>query len=331
MNGYMRRSDIQSSTDRLDLVGDAISAMRTGEPQVARALLHPPWGLRFPALGAPGIHVVLKGTAWLLPPDDAAPVRLSAGDVALLRRRAPHGLADDPATPLWDADLAQHVPAEHWPADGSALDARTGGTVLIGGTYRLDGARPHPLLDGLPDVVHLPARVGAGTDVRAVVDLLGAEMDRNLPGVSAATPALLDLLLLYGLRAWFESGDTTSGWARALRDPAVSGALRTIQEDPRSPWTVADLAARAHLSRAAFARRFTELTGQPPLTYLTWWRMTIAARLLQTTDEPLIAIADRVGYSTEYAFSKAFKRELGVAPSRYRARARLSRASGAGG
>jgi AraC-like DNA-binding protein len=321
----MRRSDIQSSSDRLDLVGDAISAMRTGEPQVARALLQPPWGLRFPAFGAPGVHVILKGTAWLLPPDDAAPILLTAGDVALLRRRRPHGLADDPATPLWDADLAAHVPAEHWPADGSAFDAGTGGTVLIGGTYRLAGARPHPLLESLPDVVHLPARVGASSDVRAVVDLLGAEMDRNLPGVSAATPALLDLLLLYGLRAWFEAGDTTSGWALARRDPAISAAIRAIQEEPRSPWTVSGLAQRSNLSRAAFARRFTELTGQPPLTYLTWWRMTIAARLLQTTEEPLAVIADRVGYGTEYAFSKAFKRELGVAPSRYRTSARAAR------
>ena len=301
------------------MVGDAIGAMRTGEPQVARALLRPPWGLRFPAFGAPGVHVILKGTAWLLPPDEAAPILLGAGDVALLRRRRPHGLADDPATPLWDADLAEHVPADHWPADGSALDAATGGTVLIGGTYRLSGARPHPLLDGLPDVLHLPARVGAGSDVRAVVDLLGAEMDRNLPGVSAATPALLDLLLLYGLRAWFEAEDATSGWARALRDPAISAAIRAIQDEPRAPWTVAGLARRSNLSRAAFARRFSDLTGQPPLTYLTWWRMTLAARLLQTTDEPLAAVADRVGYSTEYAFSKAFKRELGVPPSRYRA------------
>ena len=320
MNGSEPLSDIQSSPHGLDLVGDAIAAMRTGEPQAARALLHAPWGLRFPAAGAAGVHVILKGTAWLLAPDGAEPILLQAGDVALVRRRAPHGLADDPRTPLWDANLAEHVPADHWPADGSALDADTRGTVLIGGTYDLNGARPHPLLDSLPDVVHLPARVGAGSTVRTVVDLLGAEMDRDLPGVSAATPALLDLLLLYAMRAWFEGPQAPSGWARALRDPAISRALRAIQREPAQPWTVAALAAQANLSRAAFARRFGELTGQPPLTYLTWWRMTIAARLLQSTPDPLDAIAGRVGYSTEYAFSKAFKREFGLAPSHYRRR-----------
>jgi AraC-like DNA-binding protein len=318
MNASKALPDVQSSSYGVDLVGDAITAMRIGEPQVARALLQPPWGLRFPAVGAAGVHVILKGTAWLLPPGDADPILLSTGDVALVRRRKPHGLADDPASPLWDADLAQHVPTEHWPRDGSALDTRTRGTALIGGTYDLNGARPHPLLESLPDVVHLPARVGLSSDVRTVVELLGAEMDRDLPGGSAATPALLDLLLLYAMRTWFEKLAAPSGWAQAVRDPAVAIALRSIQRQPENRWTVATLARESNLSRAAFARRFTSLTGQAPLAYLTWWRMTIAARLLLTTDASHDVIAGRVGYSSEYAFSKAFKREMGLAPSRYR-------------
>lgn len=318
MNGSKAHIDVQSSSGGLDLVGDAIAAMRVGEPQLARALLRPPWGLRFPPAGGAGVQVILKGTAWLIPPGDADPLLMSAGDVALVRRRAPHGLADDPATPLWDANFAEHVPEEHWPADGSALDPATGGTVLIGGTYDLSGARPHPLLDALPDVVHLPARMGTSVDVRSVVDLLGAEMDRDPPGTTAAMPALLDLLLLYALRTWFEDRPSAGGWAEAIRDPAISVALRNIQQAPEHAWTVESLARASHLSRAAFARRFAALTGQPPLSYLTWWRMTLAARLLRSTDAPLATIAEEVGYGSEFAFSKAFKRELGVAPSRFR-------------
>jgi AraC-like DNA-binding protein len=128
----------------------------------------------------------------------------------------------------------------------------------------------------------------------------------------------LDLLLLYALRAWFEAPETPSGWARASRDPELSVALRLIHEHPEHHWTVGELAARCAMSRAAFARRFHELTTQPPLTYLTWWRMTLAGRLLRAGDQPLSAIAARAGYGNEYAFSKAFKRELGVAPSHYR-------------
>ncbi|MGO9960457.1 MAG: AraC family transcriptional regulator [Solirubrobacteraceae bacterium] len=318
MNTSDAHNTVRSSHRGLDLIGDAVVAMRTGRPQVARALLHAPWGLRFPAAGAIGVQVILKGSAWLTGPSGGDPIALGAGDIALIRRHAPHALSDDPATPLWDADYATHVPADHWPADGSALDSATGGTVIMGGTYDLAGARAHPLFADLPDVVHLPARVGVASEVRAVVDLLGAELDRDLPGTSAATPALLDLLLLYALRTWFEAPQAPTGWARASRDPDLSVALRLIHDHPQHPWTVAELAARCSLSRAAFARRFNELTGQPPLTHLRWWRMTLAAQQLRANDDSLSAIAARIGYSSEYAFSKAFRRELGVAPSRYR-------------
>lgn len=303
---------------RMDLVGEAISAMRTGEPQAARALLRPPWGLRFNAAGGAGVQVILRGTAWLLPPDGGEPIHMAAGDVALIRRLRPHGIADHPSTPLYDVTIDEHDPAAHWPADGSAMDEGEPGTVLLGGSYSLNGARPHPLFESMPDVIHLPARIGAAGRVRTVVELLGAEMDSERPGVRAAVPALLDLLLLYTMRTWLETTTQPIGWAQALRDPALSAALRAIQERPADPWTVASLAREASLSRAAFARRFTALTGQPPLTYLTWWRMTIASRLLQTTDASMNTISGRVGYSSEYAFSKAFKRELGLAPAHYR-------------
>jgi AraC-like DNA-binding protein len=244
--------------------------------------------------------------------------------VALVRRRRTHGLADDPRTELHDVSGDAHDDADYWPADGSALDDGTPGTVLIGGTYYLSGARPHPLFQSLPEVVHIPARIGAASTVRTVIELLGGEMDRERPGLTAALPALLDLLLLYAMRTWFEGSENAAGWAQALRDPGLSAALRAMQERPAEPWTVASLASEAGLSRAAFARRFTELTGQPPLTYLTWWRMTVAARLLQTTDASVDAIAGRVGYSSEYAFGKAFKRELDVPPARYRRQRRAA-------
>jgi AraC-like DNA-binding protein len=303
---------------RMDLLGEAISAMRTGEPQAARALLQPPWGLRFNAAGGAGVQVILRGTAWLLPPEGGEPIHMAAGDVALIRRFRPHGIADHPSTPLHDVTIDEHDPAAHWPADGSAMDEGMPGTVLLGGSYYLNGARPHPLFESLPEVIHLPARVGAPGPVRTVVELLAAEMDFARPGVRAAVPALLDLLLLYTMRTWLETTTQQIGWAQALRDPALSAALRAIQERPAEAWTVASLAGEASLSRAAFARRFTALTGQPPLSYLTWWRMTIASRMLQTTGASMQTIAGRVGYSSEYAFSKAFKRELGLAPAHYR-------------
>jgi AraC-like DNA-binding protein len=129
------------------------------------------------------------------------------------------------------------------------------------------------------------------------------------------------MLLLYILRAWFEGQPArgeAGGWAAALSDLAVSTALQAVHQDPAGPWTVESLGREAGMSRAAFAARFTALVGRPPLAYLTWWRMTTAARLLRDSDAGLAEIAARVGYSSEYAFGTAFKRAYGTAPGRYR-------------
>jgi AraC-like DNA-binding protein len=123
------------------------------------------------------------------------------------------------------------------------------------------------------------------------------------------------------LRSWYadrqhESDDT--GWAAALRDPWVSHALEGLHSQPGHSWTVEGLAAEAALSRSAFSRRFTAQVGRPPLAYLTWWRMTLAARLLATSETPLAGVARQVGYASEFAFAHAFKREYGQAPGSYR-------------
>jgi AraC-like DNA-binding protein len=197
--------------------------------------------------------------------------------------------------------------------------------VTLCGAYQLDPAQAHPLLTGLPEIVHLPARLGNRPELRAAVDLLGSELDQRRPGADAIVPALLDTLLLYILRAWFEEQSArgpAAGWAAALRDPPIAAALDSIHRDPAAPWTVERLGIQAGLSRAAFARRFTALVGQPPLTYLTWWRMTIAARMLRDSGAPLSTVAKQAGYGSEFAFAAAFKRQYRTAPGRYRRQSR---------
>ncbi|MFI1585111.1 AraC family transcriptional regulator [Embleya sp. NPDC020630] len=195
-------------------------------------------------------------------------------------------------------------------------------TVTLCGAYHLDPARAHPLLDDLPDVVHLPARVGARPELRAAVDLLAVELEAARTGADVAVPALLDTLLVYILRAWFTTAPaaeaSVSGWAAALSDQMVAAALDAMHREPGHPWTVESLGARVGLSRAAFARRFTGLVGRPPLAYLTWWRLTLAARLLRESATPLSTVAERVGYTSEFAFATAFRRQFGQAPGRYR-------------
>ncbi|MER5263657.1 AraC family transcriptional regulator [Actinosynnema sp. NPDC002837] len=302
----------------MDVLSDVIAVMRTGRPVVARVAWEEPWAQRFaPVPGASGFQVVLAGTCWLVR-DHADPVELRAGDVVFLPDGRGHVLADSPTTPVvgeaCDPDDPDFVADHPVPAHPTA--------VTLCGAYELEHG-VHPLLRDLPDTVLV-----SGPELHAAVTLLAGELEHPRLGSDALVPALLDTLLLYLLRTWFTGADRTTGWAAALNDPVTATALHHIHRDPGHPWTVAELAAAAGLSRAPFAKRFTALVGQPPLTYLTWWRMTTAARLLRDTDAPLARIAGQVGYTSEFAFAAAFKRAHGTPPGRYRRERATSRRSG---
>jgi AraC-like DNA-binding protein len=304
----------------MDVLADALAAMRIGQSRSARTEVHAPWGLRFPAAGGAGFHVVLSGSCWLLPESGAQPTPLGRGDVVFLRNGAAHSLADDPASPVRDFAPTRWAPRTT--IGRVEIDGPGERALLICGAYQLSRSRPHPLLGQLPEILRIPADRARHTGLHATVELLAAELEEHRPGRDGVVPALIDAMLLLVLRAWAgdaASQDTaTPGWAAALTDPSISAALTAVHEDPAHPWTVAKLGARCGLSRSAFAQRFTALVGTPPLTYLTWWRMTTAGRLLGESDAPLSAVAEQVGYSSEFAFAKAFKREFGIAPGRYR-------------
>ena len=269
----------------MDVVSDVISVLRTGRPSSTRTQVDASWQWPFDAYEGAGFHVLLRGTC-VLTAESTEPVHMGVGDVVLLSRGSAHKLAGD-------------------------------GTELLCGKYRLDTTRSHPLLTDLPDVIHIPATVGRHPELRAAIDLLGAELDHDRIGQDAVVSGLLDLLLVYLLRAWLTDGPPT-GWSGALADPVVAGALHAIHDNPAHPWTVPELAAVVSQSRATLARRFTALVGQPPMAYLTWWRLTLAARLLRDTSDSLAAVARQVGYESQFAFSHAFKRVFGVSPNQYR-------------
>ncbi|MEO3854797.1 AraC family transcriptional regulator [Acrocarpospora sp. B8E8] len=305
----------------MDVLSDVITAMHAGVPHSARVVRTAPFGRRFPSSDGAGFHVVLQGAGWLIP-QTGDPLALESGDVVFLSRGGAHGLADSLSTPLADVStsLAEIRPD---PAEASTTGAPA--MVMLCGAYLLDRSHAHPLMAELPEVVHLPTKAGRHSGLRAALDLLRGELERSRPGTDAMVPALLDVLLLHILRAWFDERSqegAATGWTAALHDPAIAAALRAIHSEPERQWSVEDLGRHVGLSRAAFARRFTTLVGQPPLTYLTWWRMTIAARLLRDSDAPASAVAGKVGYNSEYAFAHAFKRTYGRPPGSYRRQAR---------
>ncbi|MBP2326562.1 AraC-like DNA-binding protein [Kibdelosporangium banguiense] len=299
----------------MDVLSDVLVAMRTGRPSAARTTSHSPWGVRFDRGTAAGCHVVLSGSCWLLSPQ-REPLTLGVGDVLFTPHGDGYALVDQPGSPIVDFKPETHDTA---PLDEMHISGTGPATELLCAYYTFDPTRPHPLLADLPMIIHLPNRVGQHPSLRSAVELLGNELSDPRAGTEAALPPLVDMLLLYVLRAWLdEQPRDTIGWASALRDPAITTALHQIHRHPDKPWTVTDLAAQAGLSRAAFAKRFTTIVGQTPLAYLTWWRMTTAARMLRESTAPLRTIATRCGYSSEYAFAKAFKRAYDVAPGQYR-------------
>ena len=313
----------------MDMLSDVLAVMRTGRPSSVRMAWRAPWARRFAAIpGAAGFQVILRGPCWLVRPGHD-PIALAAGDVVFRPHGDEHTLADIPSRTPTATDRAPTKPEIR---DHGDTDTAT--TVTLCGGYQLEPARVHPLLTDLPELIHLPAHVGRHPELRATVDILATELARPRLGTDAIVPALLDTLFVHILRAWLDqqpAPGTGTGWAAALNDPPTTAALQAMHADPARQWTVATLAAEAGLSRSPFAHRFTTLIGQPPMTYLTWWRMTIAGRLLHESDAPLRAIATRVGYTSQFAFAAAFKRQYGTAPGTFRRGDIISSADAVGG
>lgn len=291
-----------------------------------RACFEPPWSVRIEDRAPLTVMLMVRGEAWIMP-DNGERVRLRPGDLAIARGPDPYTCADDPGT----APQALILPgAECSYPDGRALngsmdlgvrtwgDRLDGSAVMLIGTYLWQGEVSRRLLDALPPLLSLTSEVWDCP----LTPFLMEEIVRDEPGQEVVLDRLLDLLVIAALRAWFSRPEAAApAWYRALADPVVGRVLRLLQDDPAHPWTVASLATKAGVSRAALARRFTELVGEPPMTYLTGWRLALAADALRDTGDTLEAIARQVGYGSAFALSSAFKRVYGVSPQEHRTRA----------
>ncbi|MFI0818435.1 AraC family transcriptional regulator [Streptomyces sp. NPDC021098] len=309
----------------MDALANLLDGPRAREAFLLRAVMEPPWSVRIEDRAPLCVLTMARGEAWVVP-DAGEPRRLRPGDVAVVRGPDPYTVADSPDTP----PQAWILPGEACrTADGRdlseamALGVRTwgnhadGSTTMLIGTYLLEGEISGRLLDALPPLLVLTREVWDCP----LMPWLGEEIVKDEAGQSAVLDRLLDLLLIAVLRAWFARPEARApAWYRALGDPVVGRALRLLQNNPAHQWTVAGLAAEAGVSRAALARRFTALVGEPPMAYLTGWRLALAADLLREPDTTLAAVARRVGYGSAFALSTAFKRERGVSPRGRRVR-----------
>jgi AraC-like DNA-binding protein len=313
----------------MDAFADLLRGVRANGSVFGHQVLSPPWSLRF-VDGAPlTLLTLLEGQGWLIA-DGQAPRRVTVGETVIVRGPLPFTFVDDPGTTAPTLDCGEHcaVPetggtVHHlgWQCVDPTADPDVS-TTLIVGAYPVRGDIGKRLLEALPQVLS----VTEDGDTEAVSAYIAAEVADDRPGHQIVLDRLLDWMLVCTLRAWFDRAETTApAWYTAMSDPLVGETLRLMHDDPSRPWTVAQLAARVGVSRSAFARRFTTLVGQPPLAYLTHWRMTIAADLLVEPEATVAEVARRVGYADAFNFSAAFKRVKGMSPSNHRAQLVASR------
>lgn len=266
-------------------------------------------------------HFVLKGNMKAEVPG-LAPLSLGPGEALLLPHNDIHKLGSDLTIPPATASVEP-------PSEGGLYSLNLGGggesTQMICGYLACDNAETNPLITSLPAAFKLDtASSGAAEWIRSTFHFAAQEVSIGKQGATTMLAKLSEVLFLEAVRHYVDGlPDGSTGWLGGLRDPYVAKALSLLHQDPATHWTVTDLGAEVGLSRSALAERFTQLIGQPPMNYLNAWRMQIAARKLTGSATPLARIAEELGYESEAAFSRAFKKAHGIPPAAWRRGKRL--------
>lgn len=311
----------------IDVLADVLRSVRVRSVSHRRIEAGQPWTLSAASSADPAFHLVLAGRAEL-GIEDVDPWELGAPSVLVL----PHGHAHiihEGSGPTTSLDELLSGGTEDVARIGRGVQS----TLLVSGRLKFDEGRGNPLLKALPKALRL-----GGADVSRVLWLTaileGMEEESRLqgPGSQTVMSRLADVLFVHLVRAYIRSQPAeVGGWLSALSEPSIGDALGLVHQRPADPWTVGGLAARVGMSRSSFAARFTQLVGEAPLHYVTRWRMHKAAELLRTSQLSLAEVGIRVGYDSEAAFSKAFKRWSQVSPGAYRRGAQMDVSADRGG
>jgi AraC-like DNA-binding protein len=298
----------------VDPLDDVFAAMRVRSAAYARFEATSPWGITFAGGTTARFGLVVRGGCWLSV-EGLDPVALATGDCYVLVRGSTYALRDKLGSPT--RNCFEVVGANV----GSVIDIGGGGgaATVITGWFTFDAVSSRPLIDLMPLVLHAKMDERRTQVMASTLTLLDMETAGPGLGSEVVISRLADILFIQAIRAHIAAtGEAATGWLAALSDPRIGPALRAIHDDAARAWTVEALAATAGMSRSAFAASFKERIGEPPLEYLTRWRMFRGGALLQHSDQTLSRIASAVGYDSEAAFSKAFKRLNGLSPGSYR-------------
>lgn len=319
-------SDRPDTEENVDALSQVLESVHFHGSLYFRSELTAPWGMSVPASDTAQFHVVRRGQCWLFSVEPEAPpaLRLEAGDIVVLPRGDAHVLADTPVTPAVPLQelVDRHLAQPHAQRAPLRFGGDGAGVTLICGYFRYDAGAVHPLLSVLPDVLHLSGEGGRARPwLETSLDLIAEEVRVGRPGAEAITNRLTEALFIQVIRAHIESVDQARpSWLAGLGDEQIAHGLGVMHAEVDRPWSVEALAHRVGMSRSGFSARFRELVGEPPLQYLTRWRMHQAATHLKEGRLSIAEIAAAVGYGAEASFSKVFKRFMGDAPGAYRRR-----------
>lgn len=307
----------------MDPLEDVFRSMRVESALYGRLEATAPWAVRFPGDGRIKFCLVARGACWLSVEGERLPLALRSGDCFVLTDGRSFSVADDPATPpVPCTDVLRDGPGA-----GRLLAFGGGGAAatLIAGWFAFDGHGGQPLFDQLPPVLHVRMDEERARALQATLDLLALETSENALGAGIVTKRLADIIFVQAVRTYVRStGFQQVGWLAALSEPKLGAALRAMHEQIARAWTVDELASISGMSRSAFAAAFRERVGEAPHAYLTRWRMYKAGCLLRGGRLSLAQAAKAVGYQTDSAFNRIFRRHYGVTPSVYRRAAAAS-------
>jgi AraC-like DNA-binding protein len=302
-----------------DPLGEALHLLRMSGIFYSRSELTVPWALELPARSERlSFHVVTAGRCWL-EIDGDAPRLLEPGDFSLVPHGEGHRLSSTPGTP---ATRIEALRPELVSGCYGILRHGGGGkaTTLVCGAVRFDHPAAHHLVKLLPRVIHIAASSSPQMDwMQSTLRLMALEARELRPGGETIITRLADILIIQAIRSWIQEDPAAqTGWLGALQDRQIGHAIALIHRDPARPWSVASLANEVAMSRSAFAARFTERVGEPVMHYVARWRMHVALTWLREDSAALGEMASRLGYQSEAAFSRAFKRFIGVSPGSVR-------------
>jgi AraC-like DNA-binding protein len=302
-----------------DLLSEVLQDLRLARASYGRSELTAPWGVEIPYQEGVRFHFVAEGAICMLTASQD-PLWLEAGDVVLLPHGTGHVIADEPRRqPQPLKELApQLVGNSTYRLTGGGGGARS---LIVCCTIAFDGPTAHPLLELLPDVLVVRRSAQHESSLPILLNLLASEVASQRIGAATIMTRLADIVMTQIVRAWIETRPSDlSGWPAAVRDPQIGAALARIHRQPGDAWTVETLAVAAGMSRSLFSERFATLLGVSPARYLLQWRMRLGAVWLKNETMTVAEIATRLGYASDAAFSRAFKRFMGVSPGSLRSR-----------